>query len=71
MPERVIREGREAQELLKLIEEDEDIASCARRRHRQGGPGRWSRAWPRTPAIPDSGRHRPGHLSDEDLDTMS
>ena len=58
MPERVIREGEKAEELLKLIEEDEDIAVLvlapppARR-----VPARWS---PPSPSPPASSRSRSG-----------
>ena len=74
MPERVIREGEKAQELLKLIEEDEDIAilvlAAATGKEGPGPAGRQPRQERRR--VPDPGRRScPGHLSDEDLDTMS
>jgi nucleotide-binding universal stress UspA family protein len=72
-PERVIREGEPAEEILNLIEEDEDIAvlilaaGCDTE-----GPG------PLTTSIVSAAGTFPiplaivpGHLSDEDLDTMS
>jgi nucleotide-binding universal stress UspA family protein len=72
-PERVVREGAKAQEILKLIEEDEDIsilvlAACVG----SEGPG---------PLVANLGKTAgdypipvaivPGHLSDEELDAMS
>jgi len=73
MPERVIREGEKAQELLKLIEEDEDIAVLVlAAAPGKDGPG---------PLVVSLAKNAgefpipvgivPGHLSDEDLDTMS
>jgi nucleotide-binding universal stress UspA family protein len=73
MPERVIREGEKAQELLKLIEEDEDIAVLVLAAAAgKEGPG---------PMVANLAKSAgefpivvgivPGHLSDEDLDTMS
>jgi nucleotide-binding universal stress UspA family protein len=73
MPERVIREGDQAKELLALIEEDEDIAllilAAATGKE---GPG---------PLVTSLAKNAgdfpipigivPGHLSDSDLDTMS
>jgi hypothetical protein len=73
MPERVIREGDRAKELLALIEEDEDIAllilAAATSKE---GPG---------PLVTSLAKNAgefpipigivPGHLSDADLDTMS
>ncbi len=59
-PERVIREGVWIEQILKLIDEDEDIAHPGPgRRHRQGGPrpaGFGDR--PDRRRIPDSGRDR-------------
>ena len=51
MPERVIREGDKSEEMLKLIDEDEDIAAlssppASARKVR----GRWSPASPKPPA---------------------
>ena len=73
MPERVIREGDKAQELLKLIEEDEDVAVLVLAAATgKEGPG---------PLVVSLAKNAgefplpvgivPGHLSDEDLDTMS
>jgi nucleotide-binding universal stress UspA family protein len=72
-PECVIREGNVAEEILKLIEEDEDIAILvlAAAADTEGpGPlvanlGNTAGAFPIPVAIV------PGHLSDEDLDAMS
>jgi nucleotide-binding universal stress UspA family protein len=73
MPERVIREGEIAQELLKLIGEDEDISVLVLAAAvGKDGPG---------PLVASLSKNAgefpipigivPGHLSDEDLDTMS
>jgi nucleotide-binding universal stress UspA family protein len=72
-PECVIREGNVAEEILKLIEEDEDIAVLvlAAAADTEGpGPlvanlGKTAGSFPIPVAIV------PGHLSDEDLDAMS
>ena len=72
-PERVIREGETAVEILKLIDEDEDIASLvlAAGTHKEG-PG---------PLVTNIGKSAgefpiplsivPGHLSDEEIDALS
>jgi nucleotide-binding universal stress UspA family protein len=73
MPQRVIREGEKAQEVLNLIEDDEDIAILvlAAATGKEGpGPlvssiGRTAGDFPIPVAIV------PGHLSDEELDAMS
>ena len=73
MPQRVIREGEKAQELLGLIEDDEDIAvlvlAAAAEKEGPGplvsGLSRNAGEFPIPIAIV------PGHLSDEDLDSMS
>src|SRR3954463_15852654 len=73
MPERVIREGDRAEELLKLIDEDEDISAlilAAATGNEGPGPlvstlARSAGTFPIPIAIV------PGHLSDEELDTMS
>ena len=72
-PERVVRAGPKAQEILNLIDEDEDIsilvlAACTG----SEGPG---------PLVANVGKNAgeypipvaivPGHLSDEELDAMS
>ena len=72
-PERVIREGEKAQEILNLINEDEDIAILvlAAGTGTEGpGPlvsnlGKTAGTFPIPVAIV------PGHLSDQDLDAMS
>ena len=72
-PQRVIREGDKAQEMLALIDEDEDIAILvlAAGTDTEGpGPlvsnmGKTAGTFPIPVAIV------PGHLSDEDLDAMS
>ena len=73
MPKRVIREGDQTEELLKLIDEDEDIAililAAATSKEGPGpmvsGFAKGAGTFPIPVAIV------PGHLSDEDLDTMS
>ena len=72
-PERVIRDGDKAEEILTLIDEDEDIAILvlAAGTGTEGpGPlvsniGKTAGTFPIPVAIV------PGHLSDEDLDAMS
>jgi nucleotide-binding universal stress UspA family protein len=72
-PERVIREGETAEEILKLIEEDEDIAILvlAAGTSKEGpGPlvasiGSNAGEYPIPVAIV------PGHLSDEELDALT
>jgi nucleotide-binding universal stress UspA family protein len=73
MPERVIREGDQVKELFSLIEEDEDIAVLVLAAGTgKDGPGplvaslaNLADTYPIPVAIV------PGHLSDEELDTMS
>jgi hypothetical protein len=73
MPERVIREGETMRELLKLIEDDEDIAilvlAAATDKEGPGplvaGLSKNAGEFPIPVAIV------PSHLSDEDLDSMS
>jgi hypothetical protein len=73
MPERVIREGDQVKELFDLIEEDEDIAILVlAAATAKDGPGplvaslaKLADTYPVPVAIV------PGHLSDEELDTMS
>ena len=73
MPERVIREGDKADEMLKLIDEDEDIAvlilaACAG----DEGPGPLVTSLAKSAGtFPVPVAIVPGHLSDEDLDSMS
>jgi nucleotide-binding universal stress UspA family protein len=72
-PERVVREGEKAQEILNLIDEDEDIAVLvlAAGTGKEGpGPlvanlGMTAGTYPIPVAIV------PGHLSDEEIDAMS
>jgi len=72
-PERVIREGDKVQEILKLIDEDEDIAALILAASvGKEGPG---------PLVANLGKSVgtfpipiaivPGHLTDEELDAMS
>jgi nucleotide-binding universal stress UspA family protein len=72
-PERVIREGETAEEILKLIDEDEDIASLVLAAGTsKEGPG---------PLVTNMGKSAgefpiplsivPGHLSDEEIDALS
>jgi nucleotide-binding universal stress UspA family protein len=73
MPDRVIREGDRVKELFDLIEEDEDIAILVLAAGTaKEGPG------PLVASLASSADNYPipiaivpGHLSDEDLDTMS
>jgi nucleotide-binding universal stress UspA family protein len=73
MPERVIREGDKSQELLKLIEEDEDIAILIlAAAPGKDGPGPMVASLAKNAGeFPIPVGIVPGHLSDEDLDTMS
>ena len=61
-PERVVREGATADEILGLIEDDEDIAilvlAAGNRQGRAGAAGRQRRQHRRR--LPDPGRHRAG-----------
>ena len=73
MPERVIREGETANEMVKLIEEDEDIAvlilAAATGKE---GPGPLVTSLSKSAGtFPIPVAIVPGHLSDEDLDSMS
>jgi nucleotide-binding universal stress UspA family protein len=73
MPERVIREGDKADEMLKLIDEDEDIAALILAAGvGKEGPGPLVSSLAKTAGeFPIPVALVPGHLSDEDLDTMS
>jgi len=73
MPQRVIREGDKAQELLDLIEDDEDIAILVLAAATDTeGPGPLVSALIRNAGeFPIPVAIVPGNLSDEDLDTMS
>jgi nucleotide-binding universal stress UspA family protein len=72
-PERVVREGDTATEILSLIEQDEDIAALVLAASTgTEGPG------PLVASLSDTAGEFPirivivpGHLSDEDLDAMS
>jgi nucleotide-binding universal stress UspA family protein len=72
-PERVIREGGTAEELFKLIEEDEDIAILVLAAGTsKEGPGPLVSSLAKTAdSYPIPVAIVPGHLSDEDLDTMT
>ena len=72
-PERVIREGETAEEILKLIEEDEDIAILVLAAGTgKEGPGPLVASLSKTAGdFPIPVAIVPGHLSDEDLDAMS
>ena len=73
MPERVIREGDKSQEMLKLIEEDEDITVLVLAAATgKDGPGPMIASLAKNAGdFPIPVGIVPGHLSDEDLDTMS
>jgi nucleotide-binding universal stress UspA family protein len=72
-PERVIRDGDTSEEILKLIDEDEDIATLvlAAAAGKDGpgplvaGVGKMAGSYPIPVTIV------PGHLGDEDLDALS
>jgi nucleotide-binding universal stress UspA family protein len=72
-PERVIREGETAQAILKLIDEDEDIAVLVLAAGvDKEGPGPLVSNLAKTAGLfPIPVAIVPGHLSDEDLDAMS
>jgi nucleotide-binding universal stress UspA family protein len=72
-PERVIREGDKSDEMLKLIDEDEDIAALILAAGTgKEGPGPLVSSLAKTAGeFPIPVALVPGHLSDEDLDTMS
>ena len=72
-PQRVIREGEKSQELLALIEDDEDIAILVLAAATGNeGPGPLVSSLSKTAGeFPIPVAIVPGHLSDEDLDTMS
>jgi len=73
MPERVIREGDKSEELLKLIEEDEDIAVLVLAAATgKEGPGPLVASLAKAAGeFPIPVGIVPGHLSDAELDTMS
>jgi nucleotide-binding universal stress UspA family protein len=73
MPDRIIREGEKVDEMLKLIDEDEDIAALILAAGTgKEGPGPLVSSLAKTAGdFPIPVAVVPGHLSDEDLDTMS
>jgi nucleotide-binding universal stress UspA family protein len=73
MPERVIREGEKAQEVLNLIEDDEDIAILvlAAATGKEGPGPLVSSVAKNAGEFPIPVAIVPGHLSDEELDAMS
>jgi nucleotide-binding universal stress UspA family protein len=72
-PQRVIREGAKVDELLALIEEDEDIAALVlAAAETKEGPGPLVSSFAKSAGtFPIPVAVVPGHLSDEDLDSMS
>ena len=72
-PEQVIREGEKAQEILNLIEEDEDIAILVLGAGTgKEGPGPLVASLSATAGtFPIPVAIVPGHLTDEELDSMS
>jgi nucleotide-binding universal stress UspA family protein len=72
-PQRVIREGDKTQELLALIEDDEDIALLVLAAATGNeGPGPLVSSLSKSAGeFPIPVAIVPGHLSDEDLDSMS
>jgi len=73
MPQRVIREGDKAQEVLNLIENDEDIAILVLAAATgKEGPGPLVSSLAKTAGdFPIPVAIVPGHLSDEELDALS
>src|SRR5919109_346904 len=72
-PERVIREGEVAQEILNTIDEDEDIAALvlAAASGKEGPGPLVSNLAKNAGTYPIPVAIVPGHLSDEDLDALS
>jgi nucleotide-binding universal stress UspA family protein len=72
-PERAIREGNVSEEILKLIDEDEDIGILALAAGTgKEGPGPLVTGLSKTAGtFPIPVAIVPGHLSDEELDSMS
>jgi nucleotide-binding universal stress UspA family protein len=72
-PERIIREGDTTEEILELIDEDEDIAVLIlAAASGKEGPGPLVSGLAKTAGeFPIPLAIVPGHLSDEELDTMS
>ena len=72
MPQRVIREGDKAQEVLNLIEDDEDIAALVLAATSKEGPGPLVSSLAKNAGdFPVPVAIVPGHLSDEELDALS
>src|SRR5215211_1735765 len=73
MPERVIREGEKAQQVLNLIEDDEDVAILvlAAAPGKEGSGPLVSSVAKNAGDFPIPVAIVPGHLSDEELDAMS
>ncbi|HML14247.1 MAG TPA: universal stress protein [Xanthobacteraceae bacterium] len=72
-PERVVRDGEKAEEILRLIETDEDIAILVLAAGTgKEGPGPLVSSLGKTVAnFPIPVAIVPGHLNDEDLDALS
>ena len=73
LPERVIREGDKTEEALRLIDEDEDIAALilAAGTGKEGPGPLVSNLVKTAGTFPIPAAIVPGHLSDEDLDSMT
>ena len=73
MPERVIREGEKAEQMLALIEEDEDIALLilAASTGNEGPGPMVANLIKNAGTFPIPAAIVPGHLSDEDLDSLT
>src|SRR2546426_1338125 len=73
MPERVIREGEKAQQVLNLIEDDEDVTILvlAAAPSKEGPGPLVSSIAKNAGEFPIPVAIVPGHLSDEELDAMS
>jgi nucleotide-binding universal stress UspA family protein len=72
VPERVVREGDKAQEILRLIDEDEDIFALILAAGTDDEPGPLVSSIARSAGdYPIPVAIVPGHLSDEDLDALS
>ncbi len=73
MPERVIREGEKAEQMLALIDEDEDIALLilAASTGNEGPGPMVANLVKNAGTFPIPAAIVPGHLSDEDLDSLT
>ena len=73
MPERVIREGEKAEQMLALIDEDEDIALLilAAGTGNEGPGPMVANLVKNAGTFPIPAAIVPGHLSDEDLDSLT